>query len=242
MATVGSKSTAASKSTAEPNATEQPSTTAEPKARPVDRALERRWREAENTFFAPAAADPDLYQASLALVRGLAEGLRDVSSEADLEAAYADRGPEWAERRLAELDVPGGGWLDLAAATDAAFGLRLTELRSEIAVAATAARLEAGRASGAPWVVDADGETGMAGFRTYRRVEIHTRLGVALYGYSEREWGRGETFWFEVVPVDPEKGTRIPGAPPLSGPRACRDRAALERAFAAARRRYDRGT
>jgi hypothetical protein len=215
--------------------------TVEAAARPVGRALERHWREAESLFFAPSIADPDLYESSLALVRGLAEGLRDVSTEADLEAAYSDRGPEWAEQRLAELNVPEGGWLDLASATDAAFNLRLTELRSEIAAGATAARLEAARASGASWVVDVDGEVGIAGFRTYRRVEIHTRLGVALYGYSDREWGRDETFWFEVLRVDPETGSRIRGAAPLRKPRACRDRAALARAFATARRRYDEG-
>ncbi len=210
-------------------------------ARPVDRLLERRWREAEAAFFATTISDPDLYQSSMALVRGLAAGLGDVTSEADLEAAYAARGPEWVEQRVAELDVPDAGWLDLTSASDAAFNLRLAELRSEVAARTTAARLEVARAAGDSWLVDVDGEVGFAGQRTYRRVDLHTRLGVALYGYSAREWGRGETFWFEVLQVDPVTGSRIRGAPPLRSPRALKNRAALERAFAAARRRYDPG-
>jgi hypothetical protein len=208
---------------------------------PVSRATEGRWREAENTFFASAMADADLYASSLALVRGLAAGLRDVTSEAALEAASDERGLDWAERRLAEIDVPDAGWLDLATALDAAFALRLTELRSEVAAGATAARLAAARAAGEAWLLDVDGETGPPGLRTYRRVEIHTTLGVALYGYSDRQWGRDESFWFEVVRVDPETGSRDRGAPPVRRPRACRDRAALQRAFAAARRRYEEG-
>lgn len=209
--------------------------------RPVDRALERRWREAENTFFGSAMADADLYESSLSLVRGLAAGLRDVASEAALEAAYDERGLEWAERRLAEIDTPDADWLDLAIALDAAFALRLTEVRAETVAGVTAARLAAARAAGETWLVDVDGETGPPGLRTYRRVEIHTALGVALYGYSDRQWGRDESFWFEVVRVDPETGGRVRGAPPVRKPRACRDRAALARAFAAARRRYEEG-
>jgi hypothetical protein len=216
--------------------------TVEAAARPVDRSLERRWREAEAAFFATSISDPDLYQTSIALVRGLAEGLREVTSEADLEEAYSDRGPEWAERRLAEIDVPHGDWLDLASASDAAFNLRLTELRSEIATRTTAARLAAARAAGESWLVAVDGEVGFGGQRTYRRVDIHTRIGVALYGYSARDWGRSETYWFEVLQVDPESGGRIRGAPPLRKPRVCGDRAALARAFTAARRRYAQGT
>ena len=214
--------------------------TVEAAALPVDRALERRWRDAEAAFFATSISDPDMYQSALTLVRGLAEGLRDVTSEAGLEAAHAERGPEWAERRLAEIDLPEGDWLDLESAREAAFNLRLTELRSEIAARATADRLAAARAAGEPWLVDVDGNVGFGGQRTYRRVEIHTRLGVALYGYSAREWGRGETFWFEVIKVDRVSGSRIRGAAPLYEPRARRDRAALAHTFAAARRRYAR--
>jgi hypothetical protein len=216
--------------------------TVETAARPVDRALERRWRDAEAAFFATSISDPDMYQTALALVRGLAAGLRDMTSEAGLEAAYVERGPEWAERRLAELELPEGDWLDLESAREAAFNLRLTELRSEVAARATADRLAAARATGQTWLVDVDGNVGFGGQRTYRRVEIHTQIGVALYGYSAREWGRSETYWFEVIKVDPVSGSRIRGAPPLYRPRARRDRDALAHTFAAARRRYARAS
>jgi hypothetical protein len=208
----------------------------------VGRALERRWRDAESAFFATSISDPDLYQSSMALVRGLAEGLRDVTSEAALESAYAERGPEWAEERLAELDVPNGDWLDLDSAREAAFNLRLTELRSEISAKTTSDRLATARAAGETWLTDVDGEVGFGRQRTYRRVDLHTRIGVALYGYSAREWGLSETYWFEVLRVDPESGSRVRGAAPLREPRARRDRAALARTFAAARRLYGGGT
>lgn len=209
--------------------------------RPVDRSFERRWRGAEAAFFAESLADPDMYQTSIALVRGLADGLRDVTSELELEKAYSGRGQEWLERRLAEIKVPHADWLDLASARDAAFNLRLGELRSEIAVRTTAASLAAAREAGDSWLVAVDGVVGFGAHRTYRRVDIHTRTGVALYGYSARDWGRGETFWFEVLQVDPESGRRVRGAPALREPRACRDRAALARAFTSARQRYAEG-
>ena len=210
----------------------------EPAARPVDRSLERRWREAESAFFAESLGDPDMYQTSLALVRGLADGLRDVESEADLEGAYAGRDQEWAERQLATIKVPNGDWLDLASARDAAFSLRLGQLRLEIAARVTAASLASAREAGESWLAAADGVVGFGAHRTYRRVDIHTRNGVALYGYSEREWGRSETYWFEVLQVDPQTGGQLRGAPQLRKPRACRDRAALARAFTSARQRY----
>jgi hypothetical protein len=209
--------------------------------RPVDRSLERRWRGAEAAFFAESLADPDMYQTSIALVRGLADGLRDVTSELELEEAYSGRDQEWAERQLASIKVPNGDWLDLASARDAAFNLRLGQLRLEITTRLTAASLATAREAGESWLVAIDGVVGFGAYRTYRRVDIHTRTGVALYGYSEREWGRGETYWFEVLQVDPETGGQVRGAPQLRKPRACRDRAALARAFTSARQRYAEG-
>jgi hypothetical protein len=206
----------------------------------VDPSLVRRWRDGESRFFASSMADPDLYLAALGLVRGLAAGLRDLASEEELEAAYAERGLEWADRQLAEIDVPDAEMLDIATAREAAFNLRLRELQSEVAVRTTAEQLEAARATGASWLVTADGDVGFGGQRVYRRVDLHTRLGVALYGYSSRDPGRGQTFWFEVLAIDPETGSRIRGAAPLFGARSRRDREALHRTFAAARRLYDR--
>jgi hypothetical protein len=207
---------------------------------PVDPSIVRRWRDGEARFFATSLADPDLYMSAIALVRGLAAGLRDVASEEDLEAAYAERGLEWADRRLAEIDVPDADMLDIATAREAAFNLRLGELRSEITARSTAEQLSAARAAGAAWVVTADGDVGFGGQRVYRRVELHTRLGVALFGYSSRDPGRGQVFTFETLAVDPATGSRIRGAAPLLRPRERRDRAALAHTFAAARRLYAR--
>ncbi|MGA2512976.1 MAG: hypothetical protein ABSG37_05100 [Candidatus Limnocylindrales bacterium] len=209
--------------------------------RPVARALQRRWREAEGAFFAHSFAEPGLYEASVKLVRGLADGLRDLTSEADLEAAYSGRDQEWAEGRLAGIDVPYGDWPDLDLALDAAFNLRLNELRGEVAARTTAARLAAARDAGETWLTSADGEVGIPGQRTYRRVDIHTSAGLALYGYSAQDWDRGETYWLEVLRVDPDNGTLIRGAPLLRRPRAYPDRGSLDRAFVRARRRFAGG-
>ena len=204
----------------------------------IDPELERRWRRAEDAFFAQAWVETSLYETSVELVRGLADGLRDVSSENDLAVAYAERGTAWVEGRLVELELPRGAWLDIGAARDAAFNLRLKELRGEVIRETTAERFAAARAAGQAWLVALDGEVTFAGQRTYRRVELHTRAGVALYGYSAVDWERGETCWLEVLPVDPQSGAPIRGARPLVRPRAYADRAALVRAFARARRRW----
>lgn len=209
-----------------------------PGARPVTPARMRRWREAETTFFGQAMADPDMYVASLAVVRGLADGLTDVTSEEELQAADETRGDDWLEARLAAIDVPHADWLDLDRARAAAFNLRLSELRVEIQKRTMAERLTAARQAGEDWVVVVDGEIGLPGQRTYQRVEIHSRAGVALSVWSERDWSRGETFWLEILRVDPATGARLPGAAPLEEPQSFHDHAALDRALARARRRH----
>ncbi len=206
--------------------------------RPVAPALVRRWREAETSFFGQAMADPDMYVASLAVVRGLADGLTDVTSEGELQAADEARGDDWLEARLAAIDVPHADWLDLDRARDAAFNLRLGELRVEIQTRTTTERLATARRAGEAWMVAVDGEIGLPGRRIYGRVEIHTRAGVALSVWSERDWSRGETFWLEVLRVDPETGARVPSAAPLEEPAPFGDHAALDRALARARRRH----
>jgi hypothetical protein len=209
--------------------------------RPVARALQRRWREAEATFFAQSFAEPDMYKAMVELVRGLADGLRDLTTEPQLEEASSQRGQEWAEGRLAEIDPAHGDWLDLDLALDAAFSLRLTELRGEVTARATAERLAAAKAAGETWFTSADGEVGFPGLRTYRRVDIHTRAGVALFGYSDRDLERGDTYWLEILRVDAETGAPLRSAPPVRPPRAYPDREALARAFMRARRRFSEG-
>ena len=208
----------------------------------IDRRLVRRWREAEGAYFAQSFAEPGMYETSLSLVRGLADGLADISSEDELATAYEDRGLDWAEERLLQLELPRGDWMDLSAAYDVAFNLRLREIRTGKVSEDTAARLAAARESGETWLVAVDGETGFVGWRTYRHVEIHTSAGVALYGYSARDWDSGtETLWFEILRVDPQTGAPVRDAPAIRKARTCRDRAALMRAFAAARRRYPEG-
>lgn len=204
----------------------------------VDRQLVRVWRDAESAYFAASFGEPGMYQTAIALARGLADGLVDVSTEEELERAYDERGVDWAARRVSTMNLPRGDWFDLEAARDVAFNLRLAEVRADAAERGTAARLAAARAAGETWIVAVDGSTGFTGWRTYRRVDIHTTAGIALYGYTERDWERGETCWLEVLRVDPETGAGLHGSAPIWGPRAYRDRAALERAFASARRRY----
>jgi hypothetical protein len=209
--------------------------------RPVGRALQRKWREGEAAFFAQSFAEPGIYEASLKLVRGLADGLRDLTSEAQLEEAQSGRTEEWAEGRLADIDVPQRDWPNLDLALDAAFNIRLNELRGEAIARTTAARVAAARETGEIWLTSADGEVGFPGQRTYRRVDIHTRAGIALYGYSASDLDSGETCWLEVIRVDPESGARLPGAAVLRKPREYPDREALARAFIRARRRFAGG-
>jgi len=205
----------------------------------VDRRLVRRWREAESAYFGQSLAEPGMYETAVQLVRGLTDGLADVTTEVDLEEAYEERGLDWAEERLGQMKLARGDWLELAGARETAFNLRLGEIRASNISHDTARQLAAARAAGETWLVAIDGETGFIGWRTYRRVEIHTTAGIALYGYSARDWDSGiETLWFEVLRVDPQTGAPIRDAAPIQEARTCRDRAALKRAFSAARRRY----
>jgi len=205
--------------------------------RPVASATIRRWRQAETSFFGQAMADPDMYVASLAVVRGLADGLADVTSEAGLQAADDTYGDDWLEERVAVIDVEHADWLELDRARDAAFNVRLGELRFETQMRTTAERLATARGSGEAWFVSIDTETGPSR-RVFRRVEIHTRTGVALSVWSDRDWSRGETFWLEVLRVDPETGAPVPGEAPLEETTSFADRAALDGALAAARLRH----
>lgn len=206
--------------------------------RPVLPALVRRWREAETSFFGQSMGDPDMYVASLAVVRGLADGLADVTTEAELQAAHEARGDDWLEAQLRAIDVQHADWLDLDRARDAAFNLRLGDLRVEIQMRTTAERLAEARRAGVAWVVAIDTEIGLPGRQAYRRVEIHTRAGVALSVWSERDWSRGETFWLEILQVDPLTGAQLPGAEPLEEPQSFDDHAALDGALGRARQRH----
>jgi hypothetical protein len=211
--------------------------TAEPAIRPD---LLRRWREAEALFFGYGLAEPEFYHAALAAVHGLAAGLADIGSEAELEAAYDERDVEWAEERLATLGVEEADWVDVASARDAAFNLRLHDIRGEQLTSATAERMKMARASGETWLHAADGYIAFGGQRTYRRVDIHAWAGVAVFASSSRDWDRGVTWWLEVLAVNPETGAPVRGAKPLEETRSFEDREAMEKAYEQAKRKYER--
>jgi hypothetical protein len=208
--------------------------------RGVDPDLVHRWREAENLLFAYGMADPEFYRVVIEVVRCLATGLLDLVTPEDLEAVYEERGVEWAEERIAAAGISGGDEVDLEAAVAAAFNFRLRDVGGEEAALDSAARLAAAREAGQAWAVTVDGHTGFAGRRTYRRVEIHATAGVALFGYSHRDWvDQRDAWWLEVLRVDPVTGAAIRGSKPLDEPQSFPDRAAWEQAFAAARTRYE---
>ena len=211
--------------------------TAEPSIRPD---LLRRWREAEALFFGYGLAEPEFYNAALAAVHGLAAGLADIGSEEELEAAYDERDVEWAEERLAALNTVEADWVDVASARDAAFNLRLHDIRSEELTSATAERMAAARAAGETWLRTADGFIAFGGQRTFRRVDIHTRAGVAVFASSSRDWDRGVSWWLEVMAVNPETGAPVRGAKPLEETRTFADRESMEKAFEQAKRKYEK--
>jgi hypothetical protein len=211
--------------------------TAEPAIRPD---LLRRWREAEALFFGYGLAEPEFYHAALAAVHGLAAGLADIGSEAELEAAYDERDVAWAEERRATLGVEEADWVDVGSARDAAFNLRLHDIRGEQLSSATAERMRTARASGETWLHAADGYIAFGGQRTYRRVDIHTQAGVAVFASSSRDWDRGVTWWLEVLAVNPETGAPVRGAKPLEETRSFEDREAMEKAYEQAKRKYER--
>lgn len=113
-------------------------------------ALQGRWRQAEGRLYPLIVADPEGYEASLRLVRAVADELRDVVRIDDL-VTWFDRSDELLVRAApaAGVDV---SQVDRDAVAGAAFALRLGQLEREAAHAAAQERVATARREGRTWV------------------------------------------------------------------------------------------
>ena len=113
-------------------------------------ALHGRWRQAEHRLYPLIVSDPEAYEASLRLVRAVADELAEVKRSDDL-VTWFDRSEELLVRAApgARVDV---SQVDRDAVAGAAFALRLAELDREAARAAAQERLATARREGRTWV------------------------------------------------------------------------------------------
>ena len=150
--------------------------TAEPAIRPD---LLRRWREAEALVLRLRPGRAGVLpgrprRRSTALPRASPTSVpRRIS-----RPAYDERGRgvgRGAPRRAGRPDE--ADWVDVASARDAAFNLRLHDIRGEELDLGDGGTDGGGACGRGDLAADADGSVAFGGQRTFRRVDIHTRAG-----------------------------------------------------------------
>lgn len=109
-----------------------------------------RWHQAEGRLYALVLTSPELYEASLGLVRAMADELSTTTSEAELVASSAT-GPELL-RRVAKRDAVDLSLVDTDAVVAAGFCLRHGELVAAHAREAALRRVHQAREAGLTWV------------------------------------------------------------------------------------------
>jgi hypothetical protein len=177
-----------------------------------DEAL-RRWRLGEERLYPVVTLRPDLYEASIGLVRALADHLANVPDLDALVTTYrATAGPE--ELEQAGIDASAlPPEMDLDLVRDAAYQLRARELQS-VESADRAQRLigrarSAGQATVTIW---AEGEQEL--WPPYRRVEMSLATGFAVSASTELDADRMvPRFAVEGLQLDPDTGQALEAAP-----------------------------
>jgi hypothetical protein len=194
------------------------------------------WRRAEARVYPSVMVNAELYQQYIGVVRAVAEELRDVRTEDDLVAA-------WAERRDVVREVvsrsapPMLALMDQGAIRDAAFCHRHREITREQGKALAAERLERARRVGADWVVLFEDVTPLGS----QSLEMHVASGRALHASSELPLDATRPkFTLEVVQLDPRDGAWLLDAPPLMPARTFDTREEWEARIEQARSQFGR--
>jgi hypothetical protein len=175
----------------------------------------RRWRQGEERLYPVVTVRPDLYQASISLVRSLADHLGRVPDLDALTTTYraTTRDGDLRDAGIDLGDVPPEMDLDLV--RDAAYQVRARELTAREATERTQRTIDRARAAGEPvatlW---SEGERVL--WPPYRRVEMSVATGRALAVVTEMDPERMlPRFAVEVVQLDPETG-EARDEPPLA--------------------------
>jgi hypothetical protein len=166
----------------------------------------RRWRQAEDRLYPVATVRPDLYEASIRLVRSLADALANVPDVDALVATYrtGDVERELAAAGVDRTRVPPDVQLDLV--RDATYALRERELGARARVEQTAGRIQRARHAGERTVtIWAEGENDL--WPPYRRVEMSLATGRAVTEATQLDPDTmSPRFTLEAVELDPRTG------------------------------------
>jgi hypothetical protein len=168
------------------------------------------WRRAEARVYPSVMVNAELYQQYIAVVRAVAEELRDVRTEDDLVAAWAER-RDLVREVVSRSAPPMLSLMDQGAIRDAAFCHRHREITREQGKALAAERLERARMAGAEWVVLFEDVTPLGS----HTLEMHVASGRALHYASELPLDASRPrFTLEVVQLDPRDGAWLLDSPP----------------------------
>jgi hypothetical protein len=166
----------------------------------------RRWRQAEERLYPVATVRPDLYQASIRLVRSLADALAHVPDVDALVATYrtGDVDRDLAAAGVERREIPPDVKLDLV--RDATYALREREVAARAAADQTAGRIQRARNAGERTVtIWAEGENDV--WPPYRRVEMSLTTGRAVTETTQLDPDTmAPLFALEAVELDPQTG------------------------------------
>jgi len=169
------------------------------------------WRRAEGQIYPSVMLNASLYQEYVAVIKGIAEELRDVHNEDDLVLAWHER-RDLADEVIARTAPTMAQLMNRNGLRDAAFCHRHREVTREHGKELAAQRLEEAKRTGAEWVTLFDDVTPLGA----QRLEMHVRSGRALHISSDLPLdGTRPTWEFEVVQLDPNDGAWLLDQAPL---------------------------
>jgi hypothetical protein len=177
-------------------------------------SLERRWSQAEHALYPMIFAQPEAYEASVRLVRRIADLLRGASAAEDLAKAW--RGWRSLVQSAAHDTRTSLDDLDASLIGGAGFCLRRRQMQTEFRRVAQENRLQEAKRAGDRWaVVDETRQLlpGETPSPCYERVEVHTPTGAALCAAVDVDPDTDlPAYQLWVVPPD-AGGNRAPNRP-----------------------------
>ncbi|MFN2628723.1 MAG: hypothetical protein ABR569_08825 [Gaiellaceae bacterium] len=195
-----------------------------------------RWRRAESLIYPTVMVNATLYEEYVTAVRAVAELLADVHTEDDLVVAFGER-RDVAREALARLAPTMAPVMDTESLRAAAFCHRHRQITREHDKELARQRLDAGRMSGAEWVLLFEDVTPLGS----QALEMHVRSGRAIRSAANLPLdGTHPSFELEVVQLDPRDGAWLIDKPPLVPLRRFDRRDEWEARIAQARTQFGR--
>lgn len=166
----------------------------------------REWRKAQDSFYAAAMSDAELYMTAVRLVRAIVDSLADITDFEMLLQRYRQSDASDVYSIAESLDEPRMIFLDYDLALGTAFFLRAQEIREEETTAEMQAQIAAARLSNQTWAVLLNEEANRKGIRFFERLEMNLHSGVGLRLAAELDFEKGRVFVLEPLMLDVSTG------------------------------------